>query len=195
MQTCFPDGDEGPPACVATCDWSAGCPADCDTSACPADGVPNKAEIDAYLAGGCDEGGGDDTCTTEDFHVLVSHPLGERASEEEQGAMMEQLSAGCLPCMMAAGGGNEHTCFPASDTTCTAEDLPIVVSTPPLLLPPALAPAPAPALNLRLPRPPPPPLACITRGWRWACRNRSTRHRKQSSSRWWVNCRPGAYHA
>ena len=135
-----PTEEDGPPPCVATCDWSTGCPADCDTSTCPADGLPNKAEIDAYLAGGCDEGGGDDTCTTEDFHVLVSHPLGERASEEEQGAMMEQLSAGCLPCMMAAGGGNEQgvilvartvMCFPAGDTTCTAEDLPIVVSTPP----------------------------------------------------------------
>ena len=93
MQTCFPDGDEGPPACVATCDWSAGCPADCDTSACSADGVPNKAEIDAYLAGGCDEGGGDDTCTTEDLVVLVSHPL-----------TLRLLSKRCSPAAGASRG-------------------------------------------------------------------------------------------
>ena len=95
VMTCFPDGDEGPPACVAACDWSAGCPdpADCDTSACPADGVPNKAEIDAYLAGGCDEGGGDDTCTAEDLVVLVSHPL-----------TLRLLSKRCLPTAGASRG-------------------------------------------------------------------------------------------
>merc|ERR1719272_2078310 len=124
MGVCFPDGDEGPPACVAACDWSAGCPADCDTTACPADGVPNKAEIDADFAGGCDEGGGDDTCTAEDLPVLMAM---DGASDEEQGAMMGQLSAGCMPCMMAAGD-DAMSCFPDGDTTCTAEDFPIVES-------------------------------------------------------------------
>jgi hypothetical protein len=56
------DDEEGPPACVAACDFSAGCPADCDTSACPTvptegyDGDNPKEGIDAYLAGGCQEG-------------------------------------------------------------------------------------------------------------------------------------------
>ena len=80
-------------------------------------------------------------------------------SDEEQGAMMGQLSAGCMPCLMDEGDDAMTVCFPAVDTTCTAEDLPIVVSPrlPPLLIPPAPAPAPAPALNLRLTRPPPSP--------------------------------------
>ena len=60
---CFPDSrdeggdDEGPPECVATCDWSTGCPdpAVCDTAACPADGDPSKDQIDAFLAAGCQD--------------------------------------------------------------------------------------------------------------------------------------------
>jgi hypothetical protein len=60
------EGGDWPPACVATCDWDDGnCPADCDTSDCPTvstdgyDGENPKEGIDAFLAGGCVEGGGD----------------------------------------------------------------------------------------------------------------------------------------
>ena len=61
MGACFPA--EGPPACLAQCDWDYGnCPTDCDTSTCPM--VPTegydaemgdnpKEGIDAYLAAGC----------------------------------------------------------------------------------------------------------------------------------------------
>ena len=57
------DDEPPPPPCVAACDWSTGCPAVCDTSACPAEAgeeSPSKAEIDAFLAGGCQEGGDDE---------------------------------------------------------------------------------------------------------------------------------------
>ena len=60
-----PPPPQGPPACVADCDWTTtGCPdpAACDTLACPT--VPTegyagdnpKEGIDAHLAGGCQEG-------------------------------------------------------------------------------------------------------------------------------------------
>ena len=72
-----PSRFEGPPACVADCDWSTGCPdpAACDTSACPTvptegyDGDNFKEGIDAYLAAGCQE-----KVSCQDLAQIVGQP-------------------------------------------------------------------------------------------------------------------------
>jgi len=44
----------GPPACVSHCDFSHGCPVDCDTSNCPELGLGSKSYVNTILASGCD---------------------------------------------------------------------------------------------------------------------------------------------
>ena len=46
-----------PPCVATTCDWSAGCPpaGSCDASACPEVGDPSRADIEAFLAAGCQQ--------------------------------------------------------------------------------------------------------------------------------------------
>jgi hypothetical protein len=55
------DNNDRLPECIQNCNFTDGnCPTDCNTSRCPEDGIPyNKSFIDAYLASGCPEGGGD----------------------------------------------------------------------------------------------------------------------------------------
>jgi hypothetical protein len=69
-------GGDGTPECIAACDFDGGnCPVDCDTSACPAEeGVdgPSKAQLDEWLAAGCDEDGGGEGGACEDFDMAAA---------------------------------------------------------------------------------------------------------------------------